>query len=67
MKRNVELILKQGFVSRGFLGITFAPDAIADALQIAGVIVYGIIPNSPADKAGAQFLFCFACFSARNF
>ena len=53
MKRNVELILKQGFVSRGFLGITFAPDPIADALQIPGVIVYGIVRNSPAEAAGA--------------
>ena len=54
MKRNVELILKKGFVSRGFLGITFAPDAIADALNIPGVIVYGIIPNSPAEQAGVR-------------
>eukprot|EP00439_Symbiodinium_sp_Y106_P046222 s1684_g5.t2 len=53
VKRNVELILKQGFVSRGFLGITFAPDPIADALQIPGVIVYGIVRNSPAEAAGA--------------
>ncbi|CAE7457981.1 DEGP1 [Symbiodinium pilosum] len=54
VKRNVELILKKGFVSRGFLGITFAPDAIADALNIPGVIVYGIIPNSPAEQAGVR-------------
>ncbi|CAE7941857.1 DEGP8 [Symbiodinium sp. KB8] len=54
VKRNVELILKQGFVSRGFLGITFAPDPIADALQIPGVIVYGIVRNSPAEAAGVR-------------
>ena len=54
MKRNVELILKQGFVSRGFLGITFAPDGIADALQIPGIIIFSVVANSPAEKAGLR-------------
>lgn len=54
VKKNVELILKQGFVSRGFLGITFAPDGISDALQIPGIIVYSVVANSPAEKAGVR-------------
>ncbi|CAK9054701.1 unnamed protein product [Durusdinium trenchii] len=54
VKRNVELILKQGFVSRGFLGITFAPDGISDALQIPGIIVFSVVSNSPAEKAGVR-------------
>eukprot|EP00434_Breviolum_minutum_P025103 symbB.v1.2.022176.t1/scaffold1915.1/size133927/4 len=54
VKKNVELILKQGFVSRGFLGITFAPDGISDALQIPGIIVFSVVANSPAEKAGVR-------------
>ncbi|CAJ1345543.1 unnamed protein product [Effrenium voratum] len=54
VKKNVDLILKQGFVARGFLGITFAPDAISDALQIPGVVVFSVVPNSPAERAGVR-------------
>ncbi|CAK9066800.1 unnamed protein product [Durusdinium trenchii] len=43
-----------GFVSRGFLGITFAPDGISDALQIPGIIVFSVVSNSPAEKAGVR-------------
>lgn len=54
VRKNVEFILRQGFVSRGFLGITFAPDVVSEALQIPGIIVFTLIPGSPAERAGLR-------------
>ncbi|CAK9054696.1 unnamed protein product [Durusdinium trenchii] len=39
VKRNVELILKQGFVSRGFLGITF--DAWSHSFESFVLLLFG--------------------------
>lgn len=54
VSKNVELILKQGFVSRGFLGITFAPDMVSESLQLPGIVVFAVVPGSPAEKAGVR-------------
>jgi len=52
--RNVEKIMKQGFVPRAFLGITFAQDVISQSLQQPGIIVVSVVPGSPAEKAGVR-------------
>mmetsp|Transcript_66172 Transcript_66172/g.123510 ORF Transcript_66172/g.123510 Transcript_66172/m.123510 type:complete len:463 (+) Transcript_66172:34-1422(+) len=52
--RNVEYLLTQGFVSRGFLGITFGPDVVSQVLQLPGVVVFGVVPGSPAQQAGVR-------------
>lgn len=31
-----------------------APDGISDALQIPGIIVFSVVANSPAEKAGVR-------------
>mmetsp|Transcript_59537 Transcript_59537/g.141693 ORF Transcript_59537/g.141693 Transcript_59537/m.141693 type:complete len:458 (+) Transcript_59537:73-1446(+) len=54
VERNVEVLLKQGFVSRGFLGITFGPDVVSQVLQLPGVVVYSVVPGSPAEQAGVR-------------
>lgn len=52
--RNVEAILKQGFVRRAFLGIVFAPDEVAEQLQLPGIIVMNVVPGSPAQAGGVK-------------
>merc|ERR1719262_491372 len=52
--KNVDSIIKQGYVARAYLGITFAPDQVADTLSLPGIIVMTVVPGSPAEKAGLK-------------
>jgi len=54
VSKNVEAILRQGFVNRAYLGITFAPDEVAESLQLPGIIVMGVVAGSPAEKGGVK-------------
>lgn len=54
VSKNVEAILRQGYVNRAYLGITFAPDEVAESLQIPGIIVMGVVAGSPAEKGGVK-------------
>mmetsp|Transcript_7245 Transcript_7245/g.15673 ORF Transcript_7245/g.15673 Transcript_7245/m.15673 type:complete len:456 (+) Transcript_7245:45-1412(+) len=54
VSRNVEFLLTQGYVSRGFLGVTFGPDVVSQVLQLPGVVVFGVVPGSPAQQAGVR-------------
>jgi S1-C subfamily serine protease len=57
VKRVVEALLLHGRVQRGYLGISAYPARLTAALatelsQTGGLIVVGVQPESPADKAG---------------
>merc|ERR1711933_342346 len=52
--RQVAEILRKGFVSRAFLGITLAPDEISEQLQLPGIVVLAVVRGSPADLAGVR-------------
>jgi len=54
VSKNVEAILQQGYVNRAYLGITFAPDEVADSLQLPGIVVMGVVADSPAEKGGVK-------------
>jgi len=54
VSKNVEAILKQGYVNRAYLGITFAPDEVAESLQLPGIVVMGVVAGSPAEKSGVK-------------
>lgn len=52
VNKNVESIIAKGFVRRPFLGIVFAPDVMAQELQLSGIMVMKVVPSGPAEKAG---------------
>jgi 2-alkenal reductase len=54
VSKNVEAIIAKGYVARAYLGITFAPDQVADTLQLPGIVVTTVVPGSPAEKAGIK-------------
>jgi len=54
VQKNVESIIAKGFVRRPFLGIVFAPDVMADELQVDGIMVMKVVPGGPAETAGVR-------------
>lgn len=57
LRRVVETLLAHGHVQRGYLGISAQPvrlpESLAEALdQETGVLLVGVEPDSPADRAG---------------
>lgn len=52
VNKNVESIIAKGFVRRPFLGIVFAPDVMAEELQLNGIMVMKVVPGGPAEQAG---------------
>lgn len=54
VSKNVESIIAKGFVRRPVLGIVFAPDIMADELQLNGIMVMRVVKGGPADEAGVR-------------
>mmetsp|Transcript_66303 Transcript_66303/g.153992 ORF Transcript_66303/g.153992 Transcript_66303/m.153992 type:complete len:472 (+) Transcript_66303:2-1417(+) len=54
VSKNVESIISKGFVRRPFLGIVFAPDVMAEELQLDGIMVMRVVPGGPAEAAGVR-------------
>lgn len=52
--RNVESIIAKGFVKRPVLGIIFAPDVLAEELNLNGIMVMKVVPDGPAETAGVR-------------
>jgi len=52
--RNVESIIAKGFVKRPVLGIIFAPDVLAEELNLNGIMVMKVVPSGPAETAGVR-------------
>ena len=50
----VTQIIQYGRVTRPALGIGLAPPALAQQLNLDGVLVLSVPPNSPAGKAGMK-------------
>jgi serine protease DegS/serine protease DegQ len=58
-KMVLEQIIKNGAVTRGWIGVELQPltPALAESFKLAapeGAIIGGVLRNSPADKAGAR-------------
>jgi len=58
-KMVLEQIVKSGAVTRGWIGVELQPitPALAESFNLArteGVIIGGVVPHSPADKAGIK-------------
>ncbi|PHR98344.1 MAG: 2-alkenal reductase [Blastopirellula sp.] len=55
---NVNLVatqlLRHGRIVRPYLGIGMAPPTVATQLQVQGVLIFDLIDNSAADKAGLR-------------
>jgi len=54
VQKNVESIIAKGFVRRPFLGIVFAPDVMAEEMQLSGIMVMKVVPGGPAESAGVR-------------
>lgn len=54
VNRVIPQILKHGKVTRPVLGIQTAPDRVARQLGVKGVLIFDVIPESPAAKAGLR-------------
>jgi S1-C subfamily serine protease len=55
LKPLVAKLIKKGKTSRPFLGITYLPDdGVYKKNDIEGVVILGILPDSPAAKAGLK-------------
>jgi 2-alkenal reductase len=54
VQKNVDSIIAKGFVRRPVLGIVFAPDVMAEELQLPGIMVMKVVPGGPADQAGVR-------------
>mmetsp|Transcript_108512 Transcript_108512/g.305843 ORF Transcript_108512/g.305843 Transcript_108512/m.305843 type:complete len:496 (-) Transcript_108512:164-1651(-) len=54
VSKNVDLILKQGFVSRGYLGMYFSPSIVSESLLLPGLVVFKVEKDSPAERAGVR-------------
>jgi len=54
VRRAVEMIISNGYVRRAFLGIIFAADVVSEQLQLPGLVVVGVVPGSPAERAGVR-------------
>jgi S1-C subfamily serine protease len=52
IRRIVPQLIRSGKVERAGLGIRFLPDEIARRAGVKGIIVTGVIPGSPAARAG---------------
>jgi len=52
--KNVDSIIAKGFVRRPVLGIVFAPDIMAEELQLNGIMVMKVVPGGPAEVAGVR-------------
>jgi S1-C subfamily serine protease len=54
VNRVVTQIIRHGKVIRPILGIQVLRDDLAKRFGLNGAVVLGVVPNSPADKAGLQ-------------
>ncbi|MGB0680936.1 MAG: S1C family serine protease [Polyangiales bacterium] len=54
VRRVVPQLIKHGKVMRPGLGIQIANAALAKRLRVDGVVILGVQPGSPADKAGLR-------------
>lgn len=54
VKRNVVSVIENGYVSRPWLGVAFAPDLTAAGLGPGGAMVLKVVPGGPADSAGLR-------------
>jgi S1-C subfamily serine protease len=54
VKRVVPQLIRYGQVRRAGLGITVLPDYLAQRWRVDGLIVRGVAPGGPADRAGLE-------------
>jgi S1-C subfamily serine protease len=54
VNRVVPDLIQHGKVARPGLGIQVATDQVADQLGIEGVLIVGVLPKGPAEKAGLR-------------
>ncbi len=54
VNRVVPEIIRKGKVTRPYLGVEVASDNIARRLNVSGVLILNVQPDSPADEAGLQ-------------
>jgi len=54
IKRIVEQLIRYGKIKQAGIGVEVLSDRVAKRLQISGVIISKVRPNTPAEKAGLQ-------------
>jgi S1-C subfamily serine protease len=54
VRRVVEQLIENRKITRAGLGIQIAPDQVAQRLGVRGVVIAGVLDNSPAAKAGLR-------------
>jgi S1-C subfamily serine protease len=54
VNRIVPQLIRHGRVIRPGLGIQVGPDRLAAELGLSGVLILGVVPDSPAAKAGIR-------------
>jgi 2-alkenal reductase len=54
VNRVVPQLIKEGRVPRPGIGITALPEELAAQIAVRGVVVAGVVPGSPAAKAGLE-------------
>jgi S1-C subfamily serine protease len=67
VKRVVPQLIRYGKVRRAGLGITVLPDHLAERWGLRGVIVRGVVPGGPAERAGLRSIRVDATGSVRSF
>ncbi|HEY1065015.1 MAG TPA: trypsin-like peptidase domain-containing protein [Pirellulales bacterium] len=54
VNRIVPELIRTGKVVRPILGISVLPDNVARSLNLSGVMVAGVVPGGPAERAGIE-------------